>query len=57
MKIAKPELKLILAFMLLGYKYELVNESGKFLKPLPQPERNEVQMVSCLIAAPKKLFK
>lgn len=46
MKIAKLEIKLILALMLLGYNYGLVNESGKYLDVLPEPDRNETTMVN-----------
>lgn len=42
MKIATLELKLILALMLLGYEYELVDGSGKSLESLPQPDRNDL---------------
>jgi len=46
MKIAKMEIKLILALMLLGYDYELVNESGKYPDTLPEPDRNDIIKVS-----------
>jgi sterol 14-demethylase len=53
MKIATLEMKLILALMLLGYEYELVDGSGKYPKALPQPDRNDLHMVCCHLAAPK----
>lgn len=53
MKIATLEMKLILALMLLGYEYELVDGSGKYPKVLPQPDRNDLHMVCCLFATPK----
>ena len=53
MKVAKLEMKLILGLMLLGYQYELVDDSGKTPESLPQPDRNDLLMVSCLIAAPR----
>jgi len=46
MKIAKLELKLVLALMLLGYNYDLVNESGKYPDILPEPDRNDGTMVN-----------
>jgi sterol 14-demethylase len=46
MKIAKLEIKLVLALMLLGYDYELVNGSGKYPDILPSPDRNDLLMVS-----------
>jgi hypothetical protein len=41
MKIAKLELKLVLALMLLNYNYELVNDSGKYPDILLEPDRND----------------
>ena len=46
MKIAKLEIKLILALMLLGYDYELVNKSGKYPDALPERDLNDISMVS-----------
>ena len=46
MKIAKLEMKLILALMLLNYNYDLVNESGKYPDILPEPDRNDTTMVN-----------
>ena len=46
MKIAKLELKLVLALMLLGYNYDLVNESGEYPDILPEPDRNDGTMVN-----------
>jgi len=48
MKIAKLELKLILALILLGYNYELVDESGKYPDVLPEPDRNDATKVNHL---------
>jgi len=45
-KIAKLEIKVVLALMLLGYEYELVNKSGKYPDTLPVPDRNDVIKVS-----------
>jgi len=46
MKIAKLEMKLILALMLLGYNYELVNESGEYPDVLPELDRNDKTKVN-----------
>ena len=46
MKMAKLEMKLVLASMLLGYNYDLVNESGKHPDTLLQPDRNNTTMVN-----------
>ena len=46
-------MKLILALMLLGYEYELVDDSGKYPEVLPQPDRNDLHMVCRPLAAPK----
>ncbi|KDR79795.1 hypothetical protein GALMADRAFT_136397 [Galerina marginata CBS 339.88] len=43
MKIAKLEVKLALALILLGFEYELVDGSGKYPKALPVPDRNDIQ--------------
>lgn len=43
MKVAKLEIKMILALFLLGYEYELVDKSGRFPKELPKPDRNDIQ--------------
>ena len=45
-KMAKLQMKLVLALMLLGYEYELVDGSGKYPTPFPQPDRNDIQQVS-----------
>jgi cytochrome P450 len=48
MKIAKLELKLVLALILLGYNYDLVNESGKYPDILPEIDRNDfIKVNSC----------
>ncbi|KAF8156012.1 cytochrome P450 [Crassisporium funariophilum] len=43
MKIAKLEMKLVLAMLLLGYDYELVNGAGQYPKSLPEQDRNDIQ--------------
>jgi len=46
MKVAKLEIKLILAMLLVGYEYTLVDGSGKYPKTFPKPDRNDIQQVS-----------
>jgi cytochrome P450 len=45
MKVAKLEMKLILAFFLMRYEFDLVDKDGKFPDPLPVPNRNNVHQV------------
>jgi len=45
MKVAKLEMKLILAFFLTRYEYNLVDKDGKFPNPLPVPNRNNIHQV------------
>ena len=45
-KIAKLEIKLVLAMMLLGYEYELVDGKGRYLKAIPEQDRNDLLQVS-----------
>jgi len=52
-KIAILEIKLILALMLLGYEYELVDGSGKYPGALPLPDRNDLHMVCYFHSTPK----
>ena len=42
MKVAKLEIKLILALFLLGYEYELVDKTGNYPETLPVPDRNNI---------------
>ena len=44
MKVAKLEMKWIVAMFLMRYEYELVDASGKFPKSLPVPDRNDPQV-------------
>lgn len=41
-KLAKLEMKLLLAVFLTRYEYELVDKDGKFPDPLPAPDRNDL---------------
>ena len=45
MKVAKLEMKLILAVFLMRYEYELVDGDGKFPKTMPVPNRNDFHQV------------
>ena len=44
MKVAKLEMKLILAMCLARYKFDLVDEDGKFPDPPPAPNRNDLRV-------------
>ena len=46
MKIAKLEIKLVLAMILLGYEYELVDGKGNYPKAVPEQDRNNNLQVS-----------
>jgi len=46
MKIAKLEIKLILAMILLGYEYEIVDGNGNYPKEVPSQDRNDLLQVS-----------
>lgn len=46
MKVAKLELKLVLAFMILGYDYSVVDKMGTPVSALPQPDLNDTEHVS-----------
>ena len=45
MKMAKLEIKLILAIFLTRYEFNLVDKDGKFPDPLPVPDRNGIHQV------------
>jgi hypothetical protein len=47
MKVAKLELKLVLALMVLGYDYLVVDKMGTRVSALPQPDLNDTEHVSC----------
>ena len=46
MRIAKLEIKLILAMILLGYEYELVDSDGNYPKAIPNQDRNDLLKVN-----------
>ena len=41
MKVAKLEVKIILAFMLAGFEFDIVNKFGKRPLELPKQDRND----------------
>ena len=45
MRVAKVEMKLILAVFLTSYEFDLVDKDGKFPNPLPVPDRNDIHQV------------
>jgi hypothetical protein len=45
MKVAKVEIKLVLASFLLGYDYRLVDSTGQQPKELPVQDRNDIHQV------------
>ena len=45
MKVAKLEMKLILALFLTRYEFDIVDKDGKFPDPLPVPNRNDIHQV------------
>jgi len=44
-KVAKLEMKLIMAMFLMRYEFDLVDKDGKFPNPLPVPNRNDGHQV------------
>ena len=42
MKVAKLEIKVILAFMLAGFEFDVVDKFGKRPLELPKPDRNDI---------------
>ena len=44
-KVAKLEMKLIMALFLVRYEFDLVDKDGKFPDPLPVPNRNDTHQV------------
>ena len=55
MKIAKLEIKLVLAMILLGYEYELVDGNGNYPKGVPSQNRNDTMQVSTCISSCQEL--
>ena len=54
MKIAKLKIKIILAMVLLGYQYDIVDETGVKTDYLPKPDWNDIHQVRNI---PKQTFK
>ena len=52
MKIAKLEIKIIVAFFLSGYEYDVVDSKGKFPEQLPKPDYNDIHQV-CFVGRSK----
>ena len=46
MRMAKLEMKLIMAMFVMRYEFDLVDKDGKFPNPLPVPNRNDIHQVS-----------
>jgi len=42
MKVAKLEIKVVVAFFLAGYEYDVVDSEGKFPEQLPKPDYNDI---------------
>ena len=49
MKVAKLEIKVIVAFFLAGYEYDVVNSEGKFPEQLPKPDYNDIHQVCSVL--------
>lgn len=45
MKVAKLEIKIIVALFVAGYEYDVVDSAGNFPKSLPKPDYNDIQQV------------
>ncbi|KDR74009.1 hypothetical protein GALMADRAFT_71675 [Galerina marginata CBS 339.88] len=45
MKVAKLEIKVIMAVMLAGYDFDVVDKNGKHMNELPKPDRNDIHQV------------
>ena len=45
-KVAKLEIKVILAMILLGCEYEVVDDNGNYPKAVPDQDRNDLLQVS-----------
>lgn len=46
MKVAKLEIKVIMALFLAGYEYKLVDRAGNAPTSIPTPNYNDIQQVS-----------
>ena len=50
MKVAKLEIKMIVAMLVMGYEYDVVNSKGGIVEKLPVLDHNERQTVSMMIS-------
>ena len=49
MKVAKLEIKLVLATLLLGFDFELVDGTGRRPDTLPEQDRNDLHQVGLYV--------
>jgi hypothetical protein len=45
MKVAKLEIKMIVALFVVGYDYDVVDSKGRISEKLPVPDYNDIQQV------------
>jgi hypothetical protein len=45
MKVAKLEIKMIVAMFVVGYEYDVVDSKGRISEKLPVPDYNDIQQV------------
>jgi hypothetical protein len=45
MKVAKLEIKMIVAMFVMGYEYDVVDSRGRISEKLPVPDYNDIQQV------------
>jgi sterol 14-demethylase len=45
MKVAKLEIKMIVAMFVMGYEYDVVDSKGRISEKLPVPDYNDIQQV------------
>jgi hypothetical protein len=45
MKVAKLEIKMIVAMFVMGYEYDVVDSKGRISERLPVPDYNDIQQV------------
>ena len=48
MKVAKLEIKMIVAMFVVGYEYDVVDSKGRVSDKLPIPDYNDIQQVRTL---------
>lgn len=48
MKVAKLEIKMIVAMFVVGYEYDVVDSKGRISEKLPMPDYNDIQQVRTL---------